>query len=527
MKDKEYNKYVTLKKKTDGIYYKLSKLQKKYYFGYSNVVSVPSSVKVGMNAEVKLASPYLEDYFGTHDDIVDEFGYWRAIATRDDMNKRIGNYIDADPIFATNRVGNKARNLVSKLVKSYVGKGLKPLSISKAVRSCPQSSSAGDPFSRMGIWKKRQASRLVVKRIKYISSLEGKSYTPPFSRAAARCPINKNTENKPRLVWNYPFEIIAMESRFFHPFFDKIKTCENFAWRINWLAGDSGDFASNFLRKRGASLGFDWSRFDAEINPLDLRWAFSLIKSCFTMNPVEKRQFEIIENYFITTPLLFYDRAYLVHGGIPSGSYFTQIIGSILNLYYNTYICLKLCTERTFVELSAIKSLDDFIHFICVLGDDSVLKLKYELYYSDFEYIAYIAREELGKTIHPAKGFFTPHSRYPKKLEFLSRKIPSPHVVEVDCNLAMAQICIPEMYDTCPGDLKTRLIGVKWMSGTNWYLHFCIDRLWHYLDDEYPDDDPTPFRRDLKDIFKFLFNIETPSLVYPDSSEIISRYRTK
>jgi hypothetical protein len=109
-------------------------------------------------------------------------------------------------------------------------------------------------------------------------------------------------------------------------------------------------------------LSIDWSQFDASVQPYEIDLAFDLLK---TMLYFPYKESELVFDYckqvFIKRKLLSPDgRMFMRFGGIPSGSYFTHMVDSIINWNRIRYL----------FELFDIK-----YDFIRTHGDDGFIRI--------------------------------------------------------------------------------------------------------------------------------------------------------
>ena len=176
--------------------------------------------------------------------------------------------------------------------------------------------------------------------------------------------------NKTRLVWCYPLSMNLIESIFAKPFIERFKT-----FRSPMHFGVAQRVTSSNMRKLSYDFKYayslDYSQFDASISREMVFEAFRIIQTWF--DPNEGREpwpweiddnylWKIIVNYFVTSPIVMPD-GNLYYGrrnGVPSGSYFTQIIDSIVNV-----MLVGMINSRFRLGIK----LGDFM----VLGDDCVI----------------------------------------------------------------------------------------------------------------------------------------------------------
>merc|ERR1712094_37528 len=106
-------------------------------------------------------------------------------------------------------------------------------------------------------------------------------------------------------------------------------------------------------------------------------------------------------DYFINTPLLIGNEIWVKHGGVPSGSYFTQLIDCVLNMIALFYGVLLLARRLSPQD----PKLSRVLAHINVLGDDSIMKLKYSISITDLEWMLEEIKLGTGFVSHVSKGF--------------------------------------------------------------------------------------------------------------------------
>lgn len=156
------------------------------------------------------------------------------------------------------------------------------------------------------------------------------------------CVAFKRTQfdDKTRLVWGYPYAMTAQEGIFARPLIERFKE-GNTPMAFGMSTGVLG------ARLRVASYHKEWaystdvSSFDASIPAQLISVAFHILSSWFDMDKVEPTTgvrygdiWDQIVHYFIHTPIVM-PNGNIYKGkrhGIPSGSYFTQMIDSVVNV---------------------------------------------------------------------------------------------------------------------------------------------------------------------------------------------------
>lgn len=198
----------------------------------------------------------------------------------------------------------------------------------------------------------------------------GKILTENKAPAPCLAGIRTQRKGKTRLVWMYPLEMTIIEAVVARPLIDYFKAIEHVM-----SFGDYSHETGMRMRKSCASnryfYSIDQSQFDACVSPLFIRYAFNAFRTWFNLDDkvyadvTVEQVFKIVENYFITTPIVMPSEGkYPVmvtgkRGGVPSGSYFTQLVDSFTNV-----ALLMACSSRFGLNLKDSN--------VCVLGDDGL-----------------------------------------------------------------------------------------------------------------------------------------------------------
>jgi hypothetical protein len=145
--------------------------------------------------------------------------------------------------------------------------------------------------------------------------------------------IKENYRGKTRLVWMYPFEVTIVEGMFALPIMDRFKHTKT-PITIGVHKGVLGSRIHHEIGSRRYKYALDYSRFDSTISADLIHAAFRILRTNFGhFTPYQDRAWNVAINYFVHTPIVMPD-GYLYVGkehGVPSGSFFTQIIDSIVN----------------------------------------------------------------------------------------------------------------------------------------------------------------------------------------------------
>nr|QIJ70093.1 RNA-dependent RNA polymerase [Peterman partiti-like virus] len=162
-----------------------------------------------------------------------------------------------------------------------------------------------------------------------------------------------------RLVWGYPQSVTMGEGTFARPLIDMYKERRSvmaFGKTRHKLSAQMTSILNSHAR-----YGLDMSRFDASIHASLINMAFNVLSKNFDWYESCYEDWQKIERYFIHTTILMPDGyVYTKHRGVPSGSYFTQMVDSVVNYFAIQYANFRL-TGKLLNE-----------NKILVLGDDSI-----------------------------------------------------------------------------------------------------------------------------------------------------------
>lgn len=205
---------------------------------------------------------------------------------------------------------------------------------------------------------------------------------------------------KTRLVWGYPQSVTLAEARFARPLIEKflsMRTPMAFGLRKMDLSTRLTPIENSNVR-----YGLDMSGFDSSVPPWMIDFAFKILSTWFDMSQEGTQEhWDYIVRYFIHTPILMPDSyVYIKHMGVPSGSYFTQLIDSICNFIVVQYCYLCIFGKKVTPE------------HISVLGDDSIFSSDKYAPISQFKTHA----EKLGFRVNDRKSEI---SRFGKPYHFL------------------------------------------------------------------------------------------------------------
>lgn len=214
-----------------------------------------------------------------------------------------------------------------------------------------------------------------------------------------------------RLIWGYPYSETAIEGTVAFPLLEEFKrghTPMAFAMATGVLG----------TKLRVASYHHEWaysldmSQFDATLSSGLIHNAFSILRTWFDPTAIEpvsgksvREIFDHIEHYFIHTTIVMPNGKIYIgkDHGVPSGSYFTQIVDSICNVI----ICGTISSR---FELNVSRK------EIFVLGDDLLFWTNRKM---DLDLIAKFAAENLHVKLHGKEKSAIYH--YDEAIHYLGR----------------------------------------------------------------------------------------------------------
>lgn len=222
---------------------------------------------------------------------------------------------------------------------------------------------------------------------------------------------------KSRLIWGYPMSMTLIEGTIAKPLLDVFKggtTPMAFAMTNKTL----GMKILSASQSKRYYYSLDASQFDSSIQKIMLQVAFSIIrtwyneKELFDENNTIGEVIDIIEDYFIHTPIVMPTGDKEVKGdgilhfgkrhGVPSGSYFTQLVDSIVNV-----IVLGTLASKFGFYVSEDE--------VFVLGDDLLFFTNTHL---DVAKLASYAKSTFGMNFNKEKS---QHGRTCEPIPFLGR----------------------------------------------------------------------------------------------------------
>jgi len=380
--------------------------------------------------------------------------------------------------YAKNKIRNDLR----------VSEKIPILSISESVRSIPRSTSPGLPWitSKPG-WKKGAILDSFLPSIASYWKRVGSGLPTiplPDCAAFARSHISSPDVNKVRPVWAYPLHAVAQESRFAVPIIQLLKSqkiLQQSAYGMEMMKGGMTWLNSQAMRAKYFDPGckfmmLDYSSFDSSVPAWLIRDAFKIIEEKFDFASIsqdgvvlpadasqERRKFKKMVDYFINTPIRNSDgRRFLKNHGVPSGSMFTNIIDTIVNLLVMYTVC-DVCIEAVPI-------------FEIAFGDDGLICLP-STSLADIESFSQCAKILFGMTINIKKSYATSMVR---NIHFLGYYNNNGTPVKDPYDL-IASMLYPQYLKDDWSYCISRALGCLLASaGASSEVFLCGQAVWHY-----------------------------------------------
>jgi len=317
-------------------------------------------------------------------------------------------------------------------------------------------SSPGLPWKELGYQRKcdvRDDIDAVNKVRKFWHFVKhGSPVSPPDCCAFVRSHVVPYGESKVRAVWGYPATLTFGEAVFAKPLIEAYMQLRTSPIAYGYETAKRG--TAKLFREISSYSSFaaiDFKKFDKTVPAWLINIAFDILARNIDFVYYRDRgiarfddmirMYRYIQRYFIYTPIrLCNGERYRKFCGIASGSFFTQLIGSIVNFIVITWCCKK-------YNIST---------FIRVLGDDSILAANCDLSVVDFN--KWI--EMLGMRVNKEKTVITSDINDLTFLGYsISRGVPSK-----SREAWVTSLMFPENEDNCWNDVASRAMGLLWAN---------------------------------------------------------------
>nr|WEU67078.1 RNA-dependent RNA polymerase [Galphimia cryptic virus] len=207
---------------------------------------------------------------------------------------------------------------------------------------------------------------------------------------------------KVRGVWGRAFHYILIEGSSAYPLIQAFMNRDTFYHIGQDPTTSVPQLLSRVARISRWIYALDWKQFDATVSRFEIHAAFDLLKEKLIFpNYQTEVAFEISRQLFIHKKIAAPDgNTYWAHKGIPSGSYFTSIIGSFVNRLRIGYLWEKLLNHQPTICFTQ--------------GDDSLIGDEELIHPTDIGELA----NTIGWYFNPEK---TEYARNPERVTFLGR----------------------------------------------------------------------------------------------------------
>lgn len=311
------------------------------------------------------------------------------------------------------RISDPVYQLVLETIREdFSGLKVAPFSFEKVLQlpDFPNQKSAGLPYIHQNLRKKRDAIEAgALKDVQYIwnSVGRGKCVHLPDACLFARSQVAKRPKTKIRATWGFPLAVYMEEARFFYPLQEAIlNRLHKFPIAYGFEMAKGGMKSIHGMLARHPRAVFtmtDWSKFDKTIPPWLIRDAFAILGDCIDFSQVtgvngtqsvraseQIARWSKMLQYFINTPIRSTkgDR-FLVSGGVPSGSCWTNILDSVINAIVTRYCIYHTTGSFPLEEM--------------YLGDDGVLVTDG----CNLEAMARLANSVFGMVLNTDKSYST------------------------------------------------------------------------------------------------------------------------
>jgi hypothetical protein len=191
----------------------------------------------------------------------------------------------------------------------------------------------------------------------------GISQKLPDSAIHSRVIPTAVSKDKVRPVWAYPVSVANEEARYFYAIMDRIQQYPSLPHSLGLEPGVGGAHIMSKLFAHSTVFETDWSSFDTKVPSYMIQMVFASLKRHFTMSDKDSRRYEKLVDYFINTPFrLPNGERYIKQHGVPSGSFFTNLVDTIVNAAVTRFL---LRTDNVYIATDLYNG-DDGIISICI-----------------------------------------------------------------------------------------------------------------------------------------------------------------
>lgn len=260
-------------------------------------------------------------------------------------------------------------------------------------------------------------------------------------------------KHKTRIVSMIDFYQILMEIQYAMPF-------QRLLAKYQFYAGgkdieEIGKYISHARKDNHYYTSIDYSSFDQTISNWLIKDAFDIVKCAF--KKVDEDEFTTIVDDFINKKFISNDSIIVSNKGVPSGSMFTQIIDSLVNLL---------------VIKTYFNSISRNLRHCMIMGDDNIFFTRDPI---SVEKLSTYVKKNFGLIINPDKcNSGECNSSDP---QFLSRKW-GPDGSYRDIGTLISKMAFPERFREYNEQVTPELVFLSYIDGYKYSMmkHFYVDR---------------------------------------------------
>lgn len=316
-------------------------------------------------------------------------------------SKKVQKYDKAILFRAINQVIDKCLFPKDKFATTSLQTGLDNLN-----------SSSGCGFGYVGT-KGQNKVEILQKAKRLINSTDGKflldlplifGYRLQIREDAILAKQGSNSlSHKIRIIFMYPGHYTLVESIFALPFIFHFLTLGSESF---YTIGKIGRTLGKQLKRRLSSkkrsiISLDASAWDQTLPNWLIIAAFAVLRNQLKLTKLESLLFDSVTQYFCSSPCLFKidnKQVFIKNSGLPSGSYFTNLIGTICHAILLAYIDEETVSNNNFILCSddnifaTDNPLDYYIDKYLTIFGININKNKSDVYSNlkEFNFLGYI-----------------------------------------------------------------------------------------------------------------------------------------
>lgn len=207
---------------------------------------------------------------------------------------------------------------------------------------------------------------------------------------------------KTRLVWMAALPTTIVGLAFSKPVQEALARNRPYVWGVRHA--EQGAVISEMAGRFRYVYSLDWSQFDATVPPWLIKDMFQAVRSKLDLTESENDLYWRYVNDFIHSRIVIPSGDIVqVHKGVPSGSAFTSLIGSMVNVYLTNYVWYRL-TGHTVNHVQ-----------LQVMGDDVLIAANERIQLADAARVA----AELGFKLNTQKSVIISTSEMEDGIHFV------------------------------------------------------------------------------------------------------------